>query len=37
MIKELGILDRIHFLHIVPNQDLPAIYNQAACLVSILI
>ena len=33
MMKELGILDRIHILHIVPNQDLPAIYNQAACLV----
>jgi glycosyltransferase involved in cell wall biosynthesis len=33
LIEKLGLGDRIHFLHIVPNQDLPAIYNQAACLV----
>jgi glycosyltransferase involved in cell wall biosynthesis len=32
-IENLGLADRIHLLHIVPNYDLPAIYNQAACLV----
>jgi glycosyltransferase involved in cell wall biosynthesis len=33
LIERLGLRDRIHILHIVPNDDLPAIYNQASCLV----
>lgn len=33
MIENLGLGNRIHLLHIVPNYDLPAVYNQAACLV----
>ena len=33
MIESLGLGHRIHMLHIVPNYDLPALYNQAACLV----
>lgn len=32
-IESLGLGKRVHLLHIVPNQDLPALYNQAACLV----
>ena len=33
MIANLGLSRPIHLLHIVPNYDLPALYNQAACLV----
>jgi glycosyltransferase involved in cell wall biosynthesis len=33
VIEELGIMNRIHFLHIVPNHDLPALYSQASCFV----
>jgi glycosyltransferase involved in cell wall biosynthesis len=33
VIESLGLQNRIHFLHIVPNHDIPAIYNQAACFV----
>jgi glycosyltransferase involved in cell wall biosynthesis len=33
VIEELGIMNRIHFLHIVPNHDLPALYTQASCFV----
>jgi glycosyltransferase involved in cell wall biosynthesis len=33
MIANLGLASRVHLLHFVPNDDLPALYNQAACLV----
>jgi glycosyltransferase involved in cell wall biosynthesis len=33
MIDGLGLRNRVHLLHIVPNDDLPALYSQAACLV----
>jgi glycosyltransferase involved in cell wall biosynthesis len=33
LIGDLGLRDRVHFLHWVSNDDLPAIYNLAACLV----
>jgi glycosyltransferase involved in cell wall biosynthesis len=33
LIQELGIADRVDFLHYVPNDDLPMIYNLADCFV----
>lgn len=33
LIRELGIEDRVEFLHYVPNDDLPTIYNMADCFV----
>jgi glycosyltransferase involved in cell wall biosynthesis len=33
LLGELGIEDRVDFLHYVPNDDLPAIYNMAECFV----
>jgi glycosyltransferase involved in cell wall biosynthesis len=33
LIRELGIGDRVDFLHYVPNDDLPLIYNLADCFV----
>jgi glycosyltransferase involved in cell wall biosynthesis len=33
LLGELGIEDRVDFLHYVPNDDLPAIYNMADCFV----
>jgi glycosyltransferase involved in cell wall biosynthesis len=33
LLGELGIADRVDFLHYVPNDDLPAIYNLADCFV----
>jgi len=33
LIQELGIGDRVEFLHFVPNDDLPMIYNLADCFV----
>jgi glycosyltransferase involved in cell wall biosynthesis len=33
IVDELGIGHRVHFLHFVPNRDLPAIYNLATCFV----
>jgi glycosyltransferase involved in cell wall biosynthesis len=31
LIRELGMGDRVDFLHFVPNDDLPLIYNLADC------
>jgi glycosyltransferase involved in cell wall biosynthesis len=31
LIRELGMGDRVDFLHFVPNDDLPLIYNLAGC------
>jgi glycosyltransferase involved in cell wall biosynthesis len=33
LIRELGIGDRVDFLHYVPNDDMPLIYNLADCFV----
>jgi glycosyltransferase involved in cell wall biosynthesis len=33
LIERLGLSRRLHLLHMVPHHDLPALYNQAACLV----
>jgi glycosyltransferase involved in cell wall biosynthesis len=33
LIRELGIGDRVDFLHYVPNDDLPLVYNLADCFV----
>jgi glycosyltransferase involved in cell wall biosynthesis len=33
LIRELGMGDRVDFLHFVPNDDLPLIYNLAGCFV----
>jgi glycosyltransferase involved in cell wall biosynthesis len=33
LIDELRLRDRVEFLHYVPNDDLPAIYNLADCFV----
>jgi len=33
LLRELGIGDRVNFLHYVPNDELPVIYNLADCFV----
>jgi glycosyltransferase involved in cell wall biosynthesis len=33
LIESLGLQERVHFLHLVPNDDLPAIYRLAACFI----
>jgi glycosyltransferase involved in cell wall biosynthesis len=33
LIESLGLQDRVHFLYLVPNDDLPAIYRLATCFV----
>ncbi len=33
LIRELGVSDRVDFLHFVPNDDLPLVYNLADCFV----
>jgi glycosyltransferase involved in cell wall biosynthesis len=33
LVEELGLRDRVHFLYYVPNDDLPALYTMATCLV----
>lgn len=33
LIQELGLTDRVDFLHFVPNDDLPLVYNLADCFV----
>lgn len=33
IIEKLGLQHRIHFLHIVPNDDMPALYSLASCFV----
>lgn len=31
--RDLGLADRVNFLHVVPNDDLPMLYNLADCFV----